>query len=134
MGKANHHARPRPPVPHQLKRVSVAGLLHYYRRALGDYLTDALSSKASAFISSSALLLKARPPLTPMEQRKIPKAHRKRVEVDLSVDDMTGRLESELAGRRRIAASMNSAAAREVPGQPTTGSSTSRDVPAPAGL
>jgi hypothetical protein len=63
MGKANHHARPRPPAPYQLKRVSVAGQLHYYRCVLGDYLTDVLSSKASAFISSSALLAQD-PPAT----------------------------------------------------------------------
>ena len=43
--------------------------------------------------------LKGRPPLAPMEQRKILRAYRKRVEADLSVDDMIGRLESELRAK-----------------------------------
>jgi arylsulfatase A-like enzyme len=123
------------------------GHLQHYGHAPGDYLTDVLSSKASAFIGSSAssgkpfLLevatfaphapytpapryahaaatmaypktraydtlpasppswLKGRPPLTPMEQRKILRAYRKRVEADRSVDDMIGRLEGELRAR-----------------------------------
>ena len=43
--------------------------------------------------------LRGRPPLAPAEQHKILKAYRKRVEADLSVDDMIGRLESELRAK-----------------------------------
>ena len=123
------------------------GHLHHYGHDPGDYLTDVLSSKASAFIGSSASSgkpfmlevatfaphapytpapryahaaatlaypktaaydtlpanppswLKGRPPLTPIEQHKIFRAYRKRVEADMSVDDMIGRLESELRAK-----------------------------------
>lgn len=43
--------------------------------------------------------LKGRPPLAPIEQRKILKAYGKRVEADLSVGDMIGCLESELRAK-----------------------------------
>jgi N-acetylglucosamine-6-sulfatase len=43
--------------------------------------------------------LKDRPPLPPIEQRKILRAYRKRVEADLSVDDMIGHLESQLRAK-----------------------------------
>jgi len=120
------------------------GHLKHYGHAPGDYLTDVLSAKASAFISSSASSgkpfmlevatfaphapytpapryahaahtvgypetsaydtlpanppswLKGRPPLTRKQQHTIRRAYRKRVEADLSVDAMIGRLESEL--------------------------------------
>jgi N-acetylglucosamine-6-sulfatase len=43
--------------------------------------------------------LKGRPPLSAAEQRQITQAYRKRVEADLSVDDLIGSLEKELAAK-----------------------------------